>query len=202
MTRATDPSVIFTVGHSHHPIEHFSTILRGTGIQVVTDVRSSPYSRFSPQYNSQDLRRSLGAISVQYVRLGAELGGRPEDRSLYDPDGHVNYERLAASGAFQRGIERLVEGASRYRVAILCGEEDPTDWHRRLLVGRVIALRGFEIMHIRRDGRLEDEASVTARERIDHPDRYQSSLFGRKQEEWRSIRSVSGSTARRTSSAP
>jgi hypothetical protein len=63
-------------------------------------------------------------------------------------------------------------------------------------------LRGFEIMHLRGDGRLEDEAAVSARERIEHPDRYQSSLFGRKEEGWRSIRSVSGSTARPTSSAP
>lgn len=201
MSPATDRSAILTVGHSHHPIDHFTTILKGADVQVVADVRSSPYSRFSPQYNSYDLRRSLTAISVQYVPLGPELGGRPKDSGLYDPDGHVNYERLAASAAFNRGIERLVEGASRYRVAILCGEEDPTDCHRRLLVGRVMALRGFEIMHLRGDGRLEDEAAVSARERIEHPDRYQSSLFGRKEEGWRSIRSVSGSTVRRTSSA-
>jgi len=192
---------ILTVGHSNHPIDRLLAILREAGVEVVADVRSSPYSRFAPQFNEDSLRESLGAVGIRYVPMGHELGGRPEDPSLYDADGHVNYYRTAATAPFERGVTRLIEGTERFRVAIMCGEEDPIDCHRRLLVGRVLVDRGIEVVHIRGDGRLEPETVATERERVEHPDRYQSSLFGNEEQEWRSIRSVSGSTAPPTSSA-
>jgi uncharacterized protein (DUF488 family) len=195
------PRTILTVGHSNHPIDRLLAILLEAGVEVVADVRSSPYSRFAPQYNEDLLRESLAVVGLRYVPMGRELGGRPDDPSLYDTDGHVNYWRVAATEPFERGITRLIEGSERFRIAIMCGEEDPIDCHRRLLVGRVLLDRGLGVVHIRGDGRLEPETVVTDREYLEHPDRYQSSLFGSEEQEWRSIRSVLGSTAPPTSSA-
>ena len=200
MTASKDPPRLFTIGHSNHPVEVFIDVAKAAGIEVIADVRSSPYSRFAPQFNLRELRQSLVAAGIQYVPM-PELGGRPSDPAYYDADGHVSYERLSGSHGFIGGLERLTEGIAKYRVAILCGEEDPIDCHRRLLVGRVMANRGVDVVHVRGDGRFEDEASTTHREQVEHPNRYQPSLFGRKEEEWRSIRSVSGSTAPPTSSA-
>jgi len=40
--------MIYTVGHSNHPIERFLGLLQPHGITAVADVRSTPYSRFNP----------------------------------------------------------------------------------------------------------------------------------------------------------
>jgi uncharacterized protein (DUF488 family) len=52
----------------------------------------------------------------------------------------------------------LRRGAERYRVAIMCSEEDPTHCHRRLLVAKVLLEEGLTIGHIRGDGRCERES--------------------------------------------
>jgi uncharacterized protein (DUF488 family) len=193
---------VLTVGHSNHSIEHFLGLLAGANIEVLADVRSSPYSRYAPQFNLRELRHSLTEAKLGYVPMGDDLGGRPTAREFYDQDGHVNYERLAGSAGFLAGMERLMEGAVRYRVVVMCGEEDPMDCHRRLLVGRVVERHGFRVLHLRGDGAVEEESMVAARELIEHPSRHSPSLFGSKEEEWRSIRSVSGSTVPPTSSVP
>jgi uncharacterized protein (DUF488 family) len=94
---------------------------------------------------------------MKYVFLGKELGGRPEGSEFYDEGGGVLYDRLAESALFLEGIDRLMEGVKGYRVAIMCGEEDPVKCHRRVLVGRVLEERGVRVKHIRGDGRVEDD---------------------------------------------
>lgn len=38
--------MIYTVGHSNHPIERFLGLLQRHGIELLADVRSMPYSRY------------------------------------------------------------------------------------------------------------------------------------------------------------
>ena len=179
-------SALFSIGHSRHPLERFLALLRQHRVQVVADVRSQPYSRHAPQYNRKALERALLDGGLRYLFLGVELGGRPEGDEFYDLDGHVLYGKVAASAPFHAGIRHLQRGEKRFRVAILCSEEEPTSCHRRLLIGRVLAVRGVELRHIRGDGRLEAEADL---ERA--PSR-QVPLFREPEEEaWRSTRSVS-----------
>ena len=45
--------MIFTIGHSNHPIERFLGLLREHGITTVADVRSTPASRFNPLYGDR-----------------------------------------------------------------------------------------------------------------------------------------------------
>jgi len=63
---------------------------------------------------------------------------------------------------FLETIARMERGAAEFRVAILCSEEDPAHCHRRLLVGRVLMERGTELLHIRGDGQLQEDAAVEA----------------------------------------
>ena len=65
-------NVVFTIGHSTQPAEHFIMLLRTHGVTAVADVRSKPYSRMNPQYNREDLRAALGEAGVSYVFLGKE----------------------------------------------------------------------------------------------------------------------------------
>ena len=51
--------MIYTIGHSTHSIENFIKLLKSRGITAIADVRSSPYSRFQPQFNRELLTKSL-----------------------------------------------------------------------------------------------------------------------------------------------
>ena len=191
---------VYTVGHSNHQLEGFLRLLEDHHIQAVADVRSSPFSRHVPHFNRDALERALKAHGFMYVFLGDLVGGRPEGDEFYDEEDHVRYDKLAESPGFKQGIERIMEGISKYRVALLCGEENPTDCHRRLLIGCVLADKGVAVNHIRRDGSVQSEEDLAAEEH-DRKTKGQSTLFDlRKEKAWRSTRSVSPRRALKSSS--
>jgi len=72
--------------------------------------------------------------------LPKELGGRPTEQSFYR-DGVADYEKMAKATDFGKGLARIVEGAKKHRIAIMCSEQDPLDCHRCLLVARALAER-------------------------------------------------------------
>ena len=162
------PGVSFlTIGHSSHPIETFLRLLKHSGVTAVADVRSTPSSRYYPQFNRADLKKSLASAGIKYVFLGRELGARSSDPSCY-VDGKVQYDRLASTDAFQSGIERLLAGASSEKIAITCTERDPLDCHRCILVSRRLEEKGAAVGHILSDGQVEDHDETMMRLRALH----------------------------------
>lgn len=156
MHMSSSKSIIWTIGHSNHPLERFVELLRSERIQILVDVRSEPFSRYSPHFSEPTLRSALSGYGFKYLSMGKELGGRPEDRDFYDADGRALYYRVAASSLFRRGVERLLVGIEKYKVAIMCSEEDPAGCHRQLLVGRVLSYNfDVDVRHIRGNGAVE-----------------------------------------------
>jgi uncharacterized protein (DUF488 family) len=164
---AQDHAVVYTVGHSNHPIERFVELLRRPGSTAVADVRSVPYSRRCPQFGRPRLERSLRESGIAYVYLGGELGGRPTDPALLK-DGKPDYERMAAAPAFAAGLDRIVDGTHRYRIAIMCAEREPLDCHRFLLVSPRLLERGVGVRHILADGTVEPHEVTQTRARSDN----------------------------------
>ena len=156
-----DPK-IFTIGHSNHPIEPFVALLRQHGVTALADVRSAPYSRFNPQFNRENLERSLKQSGIAYVFLGKELGARSDDPACYE-NGRVQYGRVADSPLFKAGLQRVIEGAGAYRLALLCAEKEPLVCHRTLLVSRALDAAGVAVAHIHADGRLESHPDAMTR---------------------------------------
>ena len=154
---------LFTVGHSNLDPADFVALLAGAGVTAVADVRSSPFSRRLPHFNRQPLEALLRHHGLAYAFLGAQLGGRPDDPALYHPEGWADYERIRATPAFQKGLARLLQGAERYRVALLCAEEGPLDCHRGLMITPALKERGAAPLHVRRGGRLETTAQFEQR---------------------------------------
>jgi len=184
-------STVYSVGHSAHTFEEFLRLVTGHRIEVVVDTRSAPYSRFAPQFDREIIQRDLTQAGIKYLFLGAELGGRPKNPAYYDGDGHVLYSRITKDAAFNSGMERLERGIETYRVALMCGEEDPAHCHRRLLVSRVLVERGHEVLHIRGDGHVETDAEVSAASGKSLVNK-QPALFAELDEDqWRSSASVS-----------
>ena len=153
---------LFTVGYSVHPVEQFMEMLNAHGITALCDVRSSPYSRFMPQYNRELLKEEMVRHRIAYLYLGAELGPRSPDPSCYE-NGKVQYKRLAASEIFQRGLARLRKAMEAQRVALMCAEKDPITCHRMILICRNLTGDDIVIRHILDDGSLEDNRDAEKR---------------------------------------
>lgn len=155
-------STLYTVGHSNHSIEKFIGLLTANGITAVADVRSQPFSRRHPQFNKERLAATLSQRGIAYVFLGKELGARSDDPSCYE-NGKVQYARLAATPLFKSGIERVLAGAEKFRIALMCAEKEPLDCHRTLLVSRALESAGARIEHILADASVEPQEKTMSR---------------------------------------
>lgn len=191
---------VFTVGHSNVPLADFVALLGRHAVEVVVDVRSAPYSRYVPHFNRPALEPALRAAGIEYQYLGQELGGRPADRGFYDADGHVRYDAIAATPRFLDGIERVLAGLLKRRVALMCNEENPAECHRRLLVGRVLAGRGVTVQHIRGDGRVQPESELAGVGSEPAAGQLNLEFVAREKPEWKSTRSASPARPRPSSS--
>lgn len=138
---------LYTIGHSTHDTETFIGLLNRHGVTAVGNIRSSPYSKYNPQFNRETIRDALRLHRIAYVYLGKELGPRSSDPSCYE-NGKVKYERIAQTELFQEGLRRLTEGMKRYRIALMCSEKDPMTCHRTILVCRHIRTEALQIAHI------------------------------------------------------
>ena len=143
-------TAIYTIGHSNHEPNAFLALLRQHGIELLVDVRSSPYSRYVPQANRDTLARFVESAGIAYRWLGDQLGGKPTT-------GPVDYEELRANPHFEQGITDLLALAARQRTAIMCAEGDHRQCHRYKLITPVLVDQGVHVLHIQPDGTLVDE---------------------------------------------
>lgn len=160
----TLPVTFYTIGHSNIIASSFIELLQRYQIQVVVDVRSSPYSQYSPQFNRELLEKLLHEAGIEYKYAGDYLGGRPKDPTCYKnnrvSDGKVDYLHLVdyplvmAKEWYQKGLQRLIEIGQQSRTAIMCSEENPAHCHRHHLIGKSLIEKGNVVLHIRGDGNL------------------------------------------------
>ena len=153
---------LYTIGHSNHSSEALLELLRRHGVNAVADVRSHPYSRLYPQFGRELLAARLTEAGIAYAYLGQDLGARPDDPGCY-VGGKVDFSLLAATPAFQRGLDGVEAGMRTRTVALLCAEKDPLTCHRTLLVARHLRERGVAVSHILADGTLETHEAALVR---------------------------------------
>jgi uncharacterized protein (DUF488 family) len=155
-------NIVYTIGHSTHPVDYFIALLKQHGVTALCDIRSKPYSRMNPQFNRENLKSSLREKDILYVFLGKELGARCDNAFCY-LHGKVQYERLAQTDLFQKGIDRVREGMKRYCLALMCAEKDPLECHRAMLVARHLEAIHTSVEHILEDGSLESHNNALNR---------------------------------------
>jgi uncharacterized protein (DUF488 family) len=163
--------LLYTIGHSAHHIQKFISLLQAYQIQILVDVRSTPASRFHPQYNKAALQEVLLENQVDYVFAGQQLGGRPTDPTCYDPGAaaekgkkppQANFSEVMKRAWFRQGIDDLVGRLDQGRTVILCSEEDPLRCHRHALIAKYLrgAYPDIEVQHMRGDGTLVSAAAL------------------------------------------
>jgi uncharacterized protein (DUF488 family) len=160
---AATPKTIFTLGHSNLEPQQFLALLGRAKVETVADVRSLPQSSRFPQVGRAVLEGILREGRIDYVFLGEELGGRPDDPAAYHDDGRVNYPARRRSYAFKAGLDQLLKLAQEKSVAVLCAEEDPLDCHRFLMISPELVAAGASPVHIRKDGRVETQEAAEDR---------------------------------------
>jgi uncharacterized protein (DUF488 family) len=162
MTDAAAKPSLYTIGHSDHEMPKFVSLLAQHGVTAIADVRSQPYSRFTPQFNRETLAEALKRAGIQYVFFGRELGARRSERESYR-DKQARYDLIRQLPAFQEGLDRLRRGVATHRIALLCAEKDPITCHRTVLVCRQLRADPLDIRHILDDGTIETNEQAEAR---------------------------------------
>jgi uncharacterized protein (DUF488 family) len=168
---------LFTIGHSNHSLEHFIELLLEHRLSAIADIRSSPYSKYSPHFNKDMLDIALRNANIDYIFLGKELGAQRSEDVCYI-DGQAKYDRIAHLPAFRRGLEIVLQRVENCRIALMCSESDPITCHRTILVCRELkrVCPDLKIIHILSDGTEERQEISEKRLVILH--KLQPELFG------------------------
>lgn len=143
--------MIYTIGHSTRRIESLIEMLNEYGIRKVVDVRTIPYSEHNPQFNKEELAKSLKSAGIGYVHL-KELGGFRHPRKDSINLGWKNasfrgYADYMQTTDFIQGIRKLIEISKGKRTAIMCSEAVPWRCHRSLIAD-ALTIRKIDVKHI------------------------------------------------------
>ena len=145
------PETIWTIGHSTRPLEEFLSLLAGSRIEAIADVRSFPGSRKYPQYGKDALAATLAGRAIGYQWLRA-LGGRrrasPDSpNTAWRNASFRGYADYMSTAEFALGLDQLLELASEEHTAVMCAE---AVWWRchRSMIADALCVYGVEVVHI------------------------------------------------------
>lgn len=142
-------TTIYSIGHGNKRIEDFIEELKSFNIFFLLDIRSKPYSKWSPHFNQNKLESELEKNKIKYVYVGDTLGGLPDDRTCYDYNGKVVYDYIKEKDFFKEGLKRLTTANEKHiRIAIMCSESNPSECHRSKLIGQELSKQKISIKHI------------------------------------------------------
>jgi uncharacterized protein (DUF488 family) len=151
--------MVWTIGHSTHPLNEFTAMLQSFDIGLLADIRSYPGSKRYPHFNKETLQESMPAAGIRYVHI-KDLGGRRPARADSKNTGwrHAAFRGYAdymETDAFHTAIRELERLAGAQRVAYMCSE---AVWWRchRSLVSDWLKHAGWTVMHIMAAGKAEE----------------------------------------------
>ena len=148
----------YTIGHSTHTIEVFIAMLQSFEIQTIVDIRRFPGSRKFPQFDQDNLKKSLEQVGIQYICI-LELGGRRKPL----PDSHNTVWRLDAfegyadymeTDNFKKSMKELEKTPLKKRLAYMCSEAVWWSCHRSL-VSDYLKSEGWIVQHILGNGKIQ-----------------------------------------------
>jgi uncharacterized protein (DUF488 family) len=140
-----------TIGHSTRPAAEFVRLLKAHGVERLVDVRTIPRSRHNPQFNRDQLPRTLHSARIHYRHMSG-LGGlrhaRPDSiNGAWRNASFRGFADYMQTPGFQENLDHLIELAKREQVAIMCAEAVPWRCHRSLIADALLA-RGIEVREI------------------------------------------------------
>lgn len=135
-------NIIHTIGHSTKTIEEFIKKIGEFGVTTVVDIRSIPYSTWTPQFNRENLSKSLGDKGFNYLFRGGNLGGLKEN-TLIDET-----------------LSELVKLSKTEKIVLMCSEKDYKKCHRYLEITPALQKLSIDVVHIVWDEIIAEKISL------------------------------------------
>lgn len=162
--------IIYSIGHSTHPIQEFLDMLNSFDIELLVDIRRLPGSRKFPQFNQDSLKESLENNGIKYLHLTSLAGRRPTHK-----DSHNNawrnlsfrgYADYMETEDFKQGINELEALATEQKTVFMCSE---AVWWRchRSLVSDYLKVRGWQVWHIMSIAKAQEHPYTSAARILD-----------------------------------
>jgi uncharacterized protein (DUF488 family) len=149
--------IVYTIGHSTHPMEEFIDILKAYKITELIDVRRFPGSTYNPQFNKYILSRTLNKNKIKYLWLGKELGGyrakkeldkvRNKQGACWRSSWFRNYAIYMQTKEFKDGFKKLLKEVKKGGAVIMCAELLYWNCHRMFLSDKLKSL-GYKVIHV------------------------------------------------------
>lgn len=145
--------MVCTIGYQLRPIEELLRLLGDAEVDVVIDVRETPWS-YVPAYREATLRGELASRGIRYIhapfagnpkRFRKEAASYREALDRYRAYLEENPSILAQFGGL---LDRMLE--QKLRCCLLCYERHPEDCHRQILLEALGASGSVE--HLAPDG--------------------------------------------------
>lgn len=150
-------SNLFTIGYANKRIDDFIKILKLNNINCIVDVRTMPFSKQYPDYNENNLAKTLKESNITYMSFKNEFGARRIENEVYQKidlydDSFVDvviFEKVYNLEIFKKGYNRVEIGLEKgFNIAFLCSEKYAYDCHRCIMVAEFFYRNGYEINHI------------------------------------------------------
>lgn len=150
---------IYTIGHSTHTIDDFLKMLQFFDIKILVDIRSMPGSRKFPQFDQDNLAKSLNEAEIQYIHLSS-LGGRRKankdsKNNRWNNPSFKGYADYMETEDFKNGIIHLEQIAHEQKTVIMCSE---ALWWRchRSMVSDILKVKNWNVLHIMGIGKIQE----------------------------------------------
>ena len=143
-------SLLYTIGYAGYPdIGGFIAELKEYGITTLIDIRKRPYQAYFEQYEENTLRNALTREDLAYIRFEGNFGMGYDEEDDEEPENPVDYEEIAKTEEFGKGVSRLRYGIEKGLVPVIMGEAtDPAMCARGLLIARELSGMGYTVKHI------------------------------------------------------
>lgn len=149
---------IYTIGHSIRSFDAFLALLKSYKIEVLADIRSLPGSRKFPQFDKENLEKTLPENGIAYIHL-LGLGGRRKvnknsRNTRWKNDSFRSYADYMETDLFKNAIEELEAIALQKTTAYMCAEA--VYWHcHRSMVSDYLKSKGWDVIHIFSENKTE-----------------------------------------------
>jgi uncharacterized protein (DUF488 family) len=149
--RASQKTVISTIGHSNRTLTQFVDMLKAFDIAQVIDVRKLPRSRSYPHFNYEALPVSLEEFNINYVHMpgltGLRKAAKDSPNTGWRNKSFQAFADYMQTPEFDESIEELITLARSQSTAVMCSEAVPWRCHRSLIADALV-VREIEVHHI------------------------------------------------------
>ena len=151
MAKASESTVVFTIGHSTRTLEEFVELLGVYDLTLLVDVRTVPHSRHNPQFNKETLPSSLKPYGARYIHM-PQIGGlrHPKHDSVntaWKNSGFRGYADYMQTQEFTDSLLKIISLTRENRLALMCAEALPWRCHRSL-ISDALVVRHIKVEHI------------------------------------------------------